>query len=303
MTRPHHGVEHREGTLRLHDGRRLRWESLGRARDRAVLLPGGRYFLRDLALMVRGRRRLIAYDLRNRGESDAESNSAIRARGIAQDVDDLLEVRNLLELGALDLLGHSYMAHILAHGVRRQPAGVGLVVLLSPTPPDPASLPPPAPPDETASRILAKLARWRATLLPAGADPVDRCRDFWRILRPLYVADPKHAAMINWGRCELPNERGFLQYFTAEVAPSIAREPLDAARLAHVTIPLLVVHGREDRSAPFAGAGAWARIWPRAQLLALDHVGHAPWLEAPDRVRSALAQFLVVETPPRTDDP
>lgn len=303
MTRPHHGVEHREGTLRLHDGRRLRWESLGGARDRPLLLPGGRYFLRDLALLVRGRRHLIAYDLRNRGESDAEIDSAIRARGIAQDVDDLSEVRDLLELGALDLLAHSYMAHIVAHGVRRQPAGIGRVVLLSPSPPDPASLPPATAPDETATRVLAELACWRATLPPTVTDPIDSCRAFWRILQPLYVADPQYAAMIDWGRCELPNERGFLQYFTAEVAPSIAREPLDAARLAHVTIPLLVVHGREDRSAPFAGAGAWARIWPRAQLLALDHVGHAPWLEAPDRVRSALAQFLVVETPPRTDDP
>ena len=295
----HARADRLQGGVRLSDGRQLRWDSLGSAQGAPLVLPGGCYFLHDLEALAGRHRRLIAYDLRNRGASDTESESAVRARGIAQDVDDLEELRQALQLPTMDLLTHSYMGHIAAHYAVRQPQRTHRIVLLSPSPPDPGARPPPTPPDTTATRILADLSHWRSTARQQGAtDPVEACRSFWRILRPLYVADERHAARIDWGRCELANERAFLQYFTADVAPSMEREPLTAARLATVRSPLLIVHGREDRSAPFAGAQQWQASWPvEAQLLALDRVGHAPWIEAAEPVIPAIERFLG-ESPP-----
>ena len=44
-------------------------------------------------------------------------------------------------------------------------------------------------------------------------DPEAACRTFWSVLRAIYVANPADAERIDWGRCELPNERNFMQYW------------------------------------------------------------------------------------------
>ena len=98
--------------------------------------------------------------------------------------------------------------------------------------------------------------------------------------------------MRGWGRCDLPNERAFLGYWTAHVEPSLRKAAPSDRDLARVTCPVLVVHGTADRSAPYEGGRAWARRLPNARLLTLDGVAHAPWIERPDAVVDALATFL-----------
>jgi pimeloyl-ACP methyl ester carboxylesterase len=60
---------------------------------------------------------------------------------------------------------------------------------------------------------------------------------------------------------------------------------------ARASMPVLTVHGRRDRSAPYGGGQDWAAALPNARLLTVDGAGHAPWIEAPD-VLDAVTTFL-----------
>jgi pimeloyl-[acyl-carrier protein] methyl ester esterase len=69
--------------------------------------------------------------------------------------------------------------------------------------------------------------------------------------------------------------------------------PTDVSSL---TMPVLTIHGRRDRSAPYGGGRDWARLLPNGRLLTLDEAGHMPWIDAPDQVFSAIDRFLPRES-------
>ncbi|HWF09165.1 MAG TPA: alpha/beta hydrolase [Bryobacteraceae bacterium] len=124
-----------------------------------------------------------------------------------------------------------------------------------------------------------------------GADPVESCRKFWSVLREIYVADPSNADRIDWGRCELANERAFLHHWNANLLPSIMKLKLEEEAPALQT-PVLTIHGRKDRSAAYGGAREWALLLPEARLVTIDEGAHAPWIEEPEKVFGAIRTFL-----------
>lgn len=72
----------------------------------------------------------------------------------------------------------------------------------------------------------------------------------------------------------------------------VTMSELDPRRAAaDLRTPLLVIHDRSDREAPFAGGEALARAWPGARLLATEGLGHTRilWDES---VVSAATTFL-----------
>jgi pimeloyl-ACP methyl ester carboxylesterase len=119
------------------------------------------------------------------------------------------------------------------------------------------------------------------------------------VLAALYVADPADAGRITWGHCDLPNERDFLAYWTAHLFPSIRALALTRGTLARVTVPVLTIHGRQDRSAPYGGALDWTARLPSARLLTVEGAGHAPWIEQPAKVFRAIDTFLAGRWPVR----
>jgi DNA-binding SARP family transcriptional activator len=62
--------------------------------------------------------------------------------------------------------------------------------------------------------------------------------------------------------------------------------------LGSVRAPALVVHRRDDRAMPFAGARELAAGLPGAELVALEGDVHPPWLGDPEPVLAALLPFL-----------
>jgi pimeloyl-ACP methyl ester carboxylesterase len=74
--------------------------------------------------------------------------------------------------------------------------------------------------------------------------------------------------------------------------PSIRRLDLDALALARLELPVLVVHGTRDRSAPYGGGREWALWLPQARLLTIPEAGHAPWIEAPETTLAGIDAFL-----------
>jgi len=84
-------------------------------------------------------------------------------------------------------------------------------------------------------------------------------------------------------------------------------EELDPCRAAaDLQIPLLVVHDRKDREAPFAGGVALAHAWPGARLVATEGLGHTRILrdesvvaQATEFLREARAEAGAPERQPR----
>ncbi len=279
-----------EGYVTTDDGVRLWFQTVGSG-PQVVVLPNGLHLLEDFRPLASGRT-LVFYDVRNRGRSDAVTDPARLARGIHNDVDDLDAVRRALGLDRLALIGHSYMGLMVILYAVKHPSRVERIVQIGPMGPDPRKQYPPelTANDDVLRDALAKVAELQKER--AAYDPVAFCRKLWSILRVIYVTDPADADKVRWDRCDLSNERGFLKYWTESVLPSIHALALTAEDFARVTAPVLTIHGAKDRSAPYGGGKDWAENLRNARLVTVAAAGHAPWIEAPDDVFGAIAEFL-----------
>jgi len=280
----------REGYVLTDDGVRLFFRRIGDA-PATVIVPNGFHLIDDFASLS-DHRTLICYDVRNRGLSDAVTDASKVADGILHDVDDLEAVRRHAGFDSIDLLGHSYVGVTVALYAMRYPAHANRVVQVGPAPPDhnkeyPAHL---TNNDSTLHDVLGKILELQKER--NAYEAVEFCRKVWELLRFIYVTDAANADRIKWGRCELPNERGMMKYWTERILPSLRRLELSGRMLAKATAPVLIVHGTKDRSAPYGGAREWASLLPNARLVTVKDGSHAPWIEDPDAVFTSIATFL-----------
>jgi proline iminopeptidase len=277
-----------EGYITTDDGLRLWFQTVGSG-PQVVVLPNGLHLLDDFRCLAPGRT-LVFYDVRNRGRSETVTDPAKLARGIHNDVDDLDAVRRHWGLDRLNLIGHSYMGLMVILYAMKHPANVDRIIQIAPMGPRhgtsyPAHL---TNTDSVLGETFAELAGLQKER--ASHDPEEFCRKFWSILRVIYVTDPKDADRIRWDRCDLPNERSFMPYWTGAILPSIQSLSLTAEDFAKVEAPVLTVHGTKDRSAPYGGGRDWASLLRNARLLSLEGAGHAPWIE------EGPAVFVGIET-------
>lgn len=279
-----------EGRLAMDDGVRLFFVTRGDGPQK-VLVPNGMHLLDDFAPLVPGRT-LIFYDLRNRGRSDLVQAKGDTQRGVPQDADDLETVRRHFGVERARLIGHSYMGSMVILYAMRHPAKVERIVQIGPLEPEPGKAYPAhlTGADATLGAVMAELGQLQKER--ESTDPEEFCRKAWRVLCRIYVVDPKDAHRTNWGRCDLPNERSFMKYWNEVVLPSIRTLDFRAHALAGVGAPVLTVHGRKDRSAPYGGGRDWASRLPNARLVTVEDAGHAPWIEAPQEVFGSIREFL-----------
>jgi pimeloyl-ACP methyl ester carboxylesterase len=142
------------------------------------------------------------------------------------------------------------------------------------------------------SASMAELARWRAEGL-AERDQRAYCERDYQINRVRLVGNPKLAVQVP-DLCDMPNEwpanqeRHGRLLFTSIVA----MEPPGWERFARLDIPVLTIHGTQDRNAPYGGGREWAAHLPQARLLTVRGAAHMIWLDAPDLVYPAIEEFL-----------
>lgn len=279
-----------EGYVTTTDGVRLYFQKAGHGPD-AVVVPNAIYLYDDFRWLA-DNHTVIFYDLRNRGQSDTVVDTSKLARGIDHDVDDVDEIRRHFGFEKISLIGHSYLGLMVVLYAMKHPAHVNRVVQVGPAPPFfkqyPAEL---TWQDDIARNISSQTAALQAER--ASMDPVEFCRKFWALLRPLFVLDPTDAAKIEkWGYCDCPNERGFMKHLMTNIYPSMQRLSLTPEDFAKVHMPVLTIHGRKDRSAPYGGALDWVERLPNARLLTVENAAHVPWIEAPELVFGAIRDFL-----------
>src|SRR5262245_40378443 len=256
-----------------------------------VLFPNGLHLVDDFAHLAHGRT-LVFFDVRNRGRSDAVADPALLADGVLNDVADLEAVRRHFGAGRVSLIGHSYAGLVAVLYARKYSASVSRVVQIGPMQPNQATTYPPelSNHDETYHRVISAIGALQEER--ASREPFAFCRRFWQVLQPLFVTDAANAERLNWGRCELPNERAFMKYWLEHLLPSMQRLKLTREELAGVTAPVMAIHGTKDRSSPYGASRDWVALLPNARLVTIDGAGHAPWIEEPQLVFGAIDRFL-----------
>ncbi len=274
-------------------------EKVGSGPD-AIVIPQ-RIYMREYFERLATHRTTILYDPRNRGLSDAVTDPEKISRGILHDVDDLEAIRQHYGFEEMAVLAHSYVALAAILYAAAYPERVTRLLLLGPMPPDPSKQYPPQLQYsdgalETFQQRAADLRKQASTLTPK-----ELCQRFWALLRTLYVASPGKADELHWAPCDIPNELNFMRPFMQYIVPSLASARPSAERLSRITAPVLIVHGRKDRSSPYGGGRDWAASLPNARILTVDDAAHVPWIEAPEIVYGAIETFLDGDWPPAAE--
>jgi proline iminopeptidase len=283
-----------DGYVTTDDGVRLYFQRVGTA-PRVLLVPNGPPLL-DLLEPFAATHTLVMFDPVNRGRSDLLADTARRDDVLEREADDIDAVRRHVGASEVDLLGHSYTGLVLVLYARRYRGHAGRLIQIGPAAPDGTVAHPRAAEDEALLQSI--FARMLELQRDTDPDSEERCRRFWEVLRPLYVVDPADVSKLDaFVRCHLSTERRAAGYVMTRIMPALSVMQLRAEDVAAVTAPVLTIHGRRDRSAPYEGGRDWVRILPNARLVSLDDAGHMPWIERPGEVRRAIETFLAGEWP------
>ena len=283
------------------DGTRLSYTTMGNGPE-TVLIPGRLFLLPDFQRLAKGRR-LIAYDMRNRGQSDAVTNMA--NIGLQQDADDLEAVRKHFQVQKASLIGFSYLGKIVILYATQHPDHVNRIVQLGPvarvfgtefpkglTAGDEDKVPDPA--DEKNLEGLYKSGF-------ATEHAKDFCEMEWKNEQQRMVGDPAHASRIA-SPCTMENEwpSHLWPHFEVLLASDKMTE-ISKESIAKVTMPVLTIHGRKDRNAPYGGGREWDMLLPNARLITIEGAAHMSWVEFPDIVFSSIELFLSGQWPDRAE--
>jgi pimeloyl-ACP methyl ester carboxylesterase len=113
------------------------------------------------------------------------------------------------------------------------------------------------------------------------------------VLRGRLVGDQRLAPRVP-ELCDLPNEWPVhLNAHQRWIFTSFARgEAPSWERFGTLTMPVLTIHGTQDRNAPYGGGREWVLHLPDARLLTVYGAAHMVWLDAPEVVFAAIEQFL-----------
>ena len=219
-------------------------------------------------------RRVLRVDNRGCGWSRTAPMPCSLA-GMADDAADVLRAGRVSRATVLGLSMGGMVAQELA---LRHPDVVERLVLVATRPPSPAHLPLPS------SEVRAALRRRDRT-------------ESW----PEFVGSL-------WSRQTAPGFAARHPEALAEIVASVLRRPTpqrgvlaqaravaawhSPGRLARITAPTVVVHGRDDPMMPVGNGMRLSRLIPGARYLELAGVGHLVPYEAPDALLDAVLRPL-----------
>jgi len=229
-----------------------------------------------------GRRQLILFDLRGRGDSSAPPDPS--AARIEDDAADVGALRRALGLRRWDVLGHSFGGGVAMLAAADDPSGIRRLVLVDSV-------------GVTCDWIQPLRAAVTARLTGQARETVAKFAD-----ADFYSANP--AIQAGYSRAVHPAwfaDRDVAKRFTPPEAASetgafvLARLRTDCydwrPRLGGVLASALVIHGEKD-VLPIAVAVEISQVLPVAQLHIVPSSGHMPFWEAPRTFFSLTETFL-----------
>ena len=281
-----------EGFVTTADGVKLHYRKMGRA-PVTVIVPLG-FLLWDHARQLADMATVIAYDMRNRGQS-----SKVAKATIADDIRDLEAIRAHFNVDRFVPIGYSYLGKMAAMYAMQHPSRVSRIVQLGPAEINfgtqfPAGL---TEPQATMGLPDDLRARYMAMREQKDRDERVFCELQNEVFSYLLVGNPENRTRLK-PTCHLENE--WPLNFARHVEhhwDSVKKVEITDADLKKVTMPVLTIHGTRDRNAPYGGGREWALRLPDARLVTIPGAAHAVYLEDPLRVWSSVRQFLRGEWP------
>jgi pimeloyl-ACP methyl ester carboxylesterase/ketosteroid isomerase-like protein len=282
-----------EGFVTTEDGVRLFYRKTG-ASPLTLIIPGDLFMFddfRQLAEMAT----VITYDPRNRGRSTRSADTATWT--IQQDAKDLETVRSHFKVEKFVPIGFSYLGKMVILYAQDHPERVTRIVQIGPV-------------EMTtdAQKSARRMIDWTALGVPAAelqkmkeaterGDMTKAPREFcdvqWNVLRYMLVGNRARVNLVDTTFCQFENEWpvNFTAHIT-KVFESMKAAPLAKKDVANVTVPVLTIHGTEDRNAPYEGGKEWAASLPDARLLTLRGAAHRSWIDDPVVVFGSVREFL-----------
>jgi pimeloyl-ACP methyl ester carboxylesterase len=122
----------------------------------------------------------------------------------------------------------------------------------------------------------------------------EHCEKWWAVYGALFVVDPKDTHKVYDNYCDCENEwiGNFYKHISENIFPSIKQLQVSWEEIKKISHPVLTVHGRKDRNAPYGSGREWAFNLPNARLVTVENAAHLPWIESPEIVSEAIKTFL-----------
>jgi proline iminopeptidase len=285
-----------EGRFKTEDGVELFYQKVGSG-PQVVIVPAGLFTFDGLKPLASKERTLIFYDMRNRGRSQHLSD--LTKVSIQDDVRDLEAVRAHFRAKKFTPIGYSYLGLMVMLYTKDHPENVERIVQLGPVPLKfgtkfPAEF------DNTNDRSVFDGAKYEELqrLQKEGFDqksPREYCEKDWAFYQVGLVADPPKNLDRLPDPCSMENEwpvnlrKHMRKHFGESVMPlDVPREEMSS----RVTQPVLTIHGKKDRNAPYGAGREWSKILPNGRLLTLENAAHNSWADEPEKVMRAIDGFL-----------
>jgi proline iminopeptidase len=262
-----------------------------------VIVPA-RLFLADAFKgLSSSDRTVVFYDMRNRGRSQHISD--VSAITIENDVRDLEAVRKHFKAQRFATIGYSYLGLMVVVYAMQHPDRIDRIVQLGPVPVKFGTAYP-SEFDNTRDRSVFDDSKWKELQRLEKNGEIERrprqfCEREWDFMRAMLVAEPPRHLDRVASHCGMPNEWpvNLRKHFQARFSDSIAKLDVSGDAIAQlVTMPVLTIHGRKDRNAPYGAGREWAQLLPNARLLTLDNAAHNSSADEPKIVLSAVNAFF-----------
>lgn len=265
-----------------------------------VVIPVGLYLEDLLAPLAAADRRLVFYDPRARGRSEAGDRSRIT---LDRQIADLEAIRHGLGIDRMILLGWSGLGMETAVYAMRHPDRVTRLVQVAPVaardePHNLAAYRARAARTDTAALARVRERRQDGDL---AADDAGYCRAVRDVTAAAILTDPSLRESMP-DVCRYPNEYpDSLNLLFNSLLGSFQGYDWRSA-VADLPVTRLVIHGRQD-AFPLEGSREWVPPGSPSRLLVLDDAGHLPFLEQPEAFFAAVDAFMRGEWPAGAAEP
>lgn len=278
-------AESQDSYFKADDGILLHYRILGSGPE--VLVVPGESWMTDGLERLAKTHRVIAYDLRGRGRSDASFKASLK-----QDIADLETACRALKLERFSLLGFDYQGAVAALFAAQHPERVEQLVIVSPLPiaKDPYwTIYRRIYEDrEAAGGAYVELEVKRAEGLPR-TDPAAWSKAYRNTVLAGWVEKRSSLSRMKANPFGNHNpDEMVLQYFDLlrKLGDWDWREDLGA-----ISIPTLIVLGSSD-PVPSESNAQWQGAIPGAEGAIIQRSGRLPWLERSSEFHEVVAEFL-----------
>jgi proline iminopeptidase len=278
--------------MQMNDGVRIYYREIGDGPE-SVIIPVAAWTSPHFDVLAERSFRVIYYDPRGRGRSETGD---LKNVSLDRATEDLETLRQKLGVEKTALIGFSGYGLEMAWYALQHPDRVTRLVQINPVPPrqEPYMA---VRSEGMQSRIDPKLREQYRNARKEGKPGAELCRLLNRALAPVFTFHAERAIQQSETFCDCEAEwpDNSDKYFEAFL-PSIAKLDL-RSRVKDLKMPRLVIYG-EKELIPLAGMKEWLENANNARLLVVPNADHTAFLDAPDIVQPAIADFLKGNWPP-----